>query len=444
MGLRFRKSVKICKGVKINFSKSGASLSLGGRGHSVNVGKRGVKSTIGIPGTGLSYTTKTGGNSHKSKAPSRKSSPRLSVALPREIKIHMNDQGTIWITDVYGNTITDQSVLRKIKATEVYKNQLTQLRHQRSVKIDEIVRNSEAENEQFINIHKLSSIVDAQEDYMQRLNTLKPQEYIDTPYNIPAPTESSVYEELEKEAKANVHASIFKVGKLRREYIEERLPNRLAVAKAEWEREASEYFEEQRQEREFAEAEYLAEYEGQKQFLLDLIKGEDYAVSEVFDSWISTCELPVEMDISYDWKQDQGIMLLDVNLPAIEELKDTKMIKTDSGNLKEKKKTQAELRDEYATLVFGLAIFIASNAFNVSPAISKILISGYTYKRNRKGDMSEEYIYSLKFPRKLFEKRDLSLITSKQFCMSVENRCNMTSTSLFKKITPFDASDWND
>ena len=33
MGFRFRKSVKICKGVKVNFSKSGASLSLGGRGY---------------------------------------------------------------------------------------------------------------------------------------------------------------------------------------------------------------------------------------------------------------------------------------------------------------------------------------------------------------------------------------------------------------------------
>ena len=34
MGLRFRRSVKICKGVKVNFSKSGAGLSLGGRGRS--------------------------------------------------------------------------------------------------------------------------------------------------------------------------------------------------------------------------------------------------------------------------------------------------------------------------------------------------------------------------------------------------------------------------
>ena len=57
MGLRFRKSVKIGKGVKVNFSKSGASLSLGGRGHSINIGGRGARTTFGIPGTGLSYSS---------------------------------------------------------------------------------------------------------------------------------------------------------------------------------------------------------------------------------------------------------------------------------------------------------------------------------------------------------------------------------------------------
>lgn len=68
MGTRFRKSVKICKGVKVNFSKSGASLSLGGRGNSFNFGSKGVKHTLGIPGSGISHTSKIigGSSSHKS------------------------------------------------------------------------------------------------------------------------------------------------------------------------------------------------------------------------------------------------------------------------------------------------------------------------------------------------------------------------------------------
>ena len=48
MGVRFRKSVKICKGVKFNFSKSGASLSLGGKGGGVNIGRKGTTVRAGL------------------------------------------------------------------------------------------------------------------------------------------------------------------------------------------------------------------------------------------------------------------------------------------------------------------------------------------------------------------------------------------------------------
>lgn len=57
MGLRFRKSVKILPGVKLNFSKSGTSVTVGKRGMSANFSSRGTRATVGIPGTGLSYTT---------------------------------------------------------------------------------------------------------------------------------------------------------------------------------------------------------------------------------------------------------------------------------------------------------------------------------------------------------------------------------------------------
>ncbi|HEX7775584.1 MAG TPA: DUF4236 domain-containing protein [Parvibaculum sp.] len=56
MGFRFRKSLSILPGVKINLSKTGGSLSLGGRGASVNLGRKGVKTTVGLPGSGMSYS----------------------------------------------------------------------------------------------------------------------------------------------------------------------------------------------------------------------------------------------------------------------------------------------------------------------------------------------------------------------------------------------------
>lgn len=53
---RFRRSVKLFPGVRWNIGKSSSSLSFGGRGYHYTVGSRGSRTTIGIPGTGLSYT----------------------------------------------------------------------------------------------------------------------------------------------------------------------------------------------------------------------------------------------------------------------------------------------------------------------------------------------------------------------------------------------------
>jgi hypothetical protein len=59
MGFRFRKRVRLLPGLYVNLSKSGASVSVGGRGFTENISRRGVRTTLSIPGTGLSYTTRT-------------------------------------------------------------------------------------------------------------------------------------------------------------------------------------------------------------------------------------------------------------------------------------------------------------------------------------------------------------------------------------------------
>ena len=57
MGFRFRKLLKITPGVWLNLSKSGTSLSVGGKGLTFNIGKKGTRATVGLPGSGLSYST---------------------------------------------------------------------------------------------------------------------------------------------------------------------------------------------------------------------------------------------------------------------------------------------------------------------------------------------------------------------------------------------------
>ena len=56
MGLRFRKSITILPGVKLNLGKTGASISLGVKGLHANIHTSGkVTGTASLPGTGVSY-----------------------------------------------------------------------------------------------------------------------------------------------------------------------------------------------------------------------------------------------------------------------------------------------------------------------------------------------------------------------------------------------------
>ncbi len=56
MGFNFTKSIKIGKFLKINKTKKGASVSVGGKDLKVTLNDK-KKLTASIPGTGISYDT---------------------------------------------------------------------------------------------------------------------------------------------------------------------------------------------------------------------------------------------------------------------------------------------------------------------------------------------------------------------------------------------------
>ena len=66
MGLRFRKSIKIAPGVKLNLGKKSIGMSVGGKRAGISMNsKTGVHGRVSAPGTGISYTTKLGGSKNK-------------------------------------------------------------------------------------------------------------------------------------------------------------------------------------------------------------------------------------------------------------------------------------------------------------------------------------------------------------------------------------------
>ena len=77
MGFRFRRSVKLFPGLRLNASKSGLSMSVGTRGAWYTVGPKGRRRvTVGLPGTGISYTTTSSKTAEGGKP--REGAPRIS------------------------------------------------------------------------------------------------------------------------------------------------------------------------------------------------------------------------------------------------------------------------------------------------------------------------------------------------------------------------------
>lgn len=91
MSIRFRKSIKVLPGVKINIGKKGISTSVGVRGAHVTVGQRGTHATVGIPGSGLSVTKRIGGKSPKVTAKEEIQSPPVPKLSTKEIQMRVRE-----------------------------------------------------------------------------------------------------------------------------------------------------------------------------------------------------------------------------------------------------------------------------------------------------------------------------------------------------------------
>ena len=85
MGFRFRKSVKIAPGVRLNIGKKSVGISAGVKGARVSVNSNGRKTTtVGLPGTGLSYSKseKIGGRKTTTRSASSNNVQPIRPDLP--------------------------------------------------------------------------------------------------------------------------------------------------------------------------------------------------------------------------------------------------------------------------------------------------------------------------------------------------------------------------
>ena len=170
--------------------------------------------------------------------------------------------------------------------------------------------------------------------------------------------------------------------------------------------------------------------------VLDAAKAE-----AAIEEWLADSEAPIEFALQAEVLADKGTVMVDLDLPEIEDMPQDKLAELADGTVKIKKKTKKEQYEDYKTCVFGLGEYVASHMMAVVPQAQKIVVSAYTQRRDEKtGDQLDVFIYSVVFDRAAFVK-GYQQKNPYEFCSDLNSRFYVLASGVMKGIAPFEPED---
>jgi hypothetical protein len=445
MGFRFRKSIRLAPGVRLNFGKRGLSISAGVKGASVTLGSRGTYANMSIPGTGISYRTRVGGASEARRL--ERQQHRLEREMQRleaeqrrlealaNVKLRLNDDGSIAVEDAFGNPLSraDMRLLWEQKESLV--------REWLQANADTI----NGDVELLTRIHEDTPDANAE------------PEYVAQPFEDPKPEEPSLATmEVRPEKEVLPPLSFFsrlfanrrtkhaqEQARLAQEY-EHALnvwENHCAQKKALYESEVAAWkqatvnWEARKREHEANELQKAADYSRVLREDLGLMNS---TLEKALESLTWPRETVVDFAIANDGKD----VWLDVDLPEIEDLPQrVASLAASERKLNIKSKSQKQLRQEYATHVHGIAFRLAGMVFASLPSSEKVVVSGYSQRLDKAtGRIKDDYLYSVRIDRQQFSQTNFEALENIDPIEAIEMfelRRQMISTGIFKAIEPF-------
>lgn len=379
------------KGLYLNVSSSGISASVGVRGASMTIGKKGSYINYGIPGTGLYNRVKVGGGTNVSSQRSSMAYYTMSISLDESGKPILKAK------DENGHIVTDESVLRKLRKGPQYKQRVLQLSNEYFQKI-------EKSNSSFIEIFRQSPVLLTESDIHFLIDELSVEVFYPADFCEKKPEIGDVENELTKQAKSKFRSLLFWRNKKNRiQFVSERL-------QSSYNEKLNEYYAkktafETKENKKVLTLNLISELEDYKrrESLRKIITGGSQYIEKAIGTELAGITLPVDFSIDYEYCSDNNALLVDLDLPEIEDLPQRKASILASGKVSIKEKGIRERQQDYATCVCGLAFYFASLFFNVSLKIERIIIAAYTQRVSKQtGNLADDYIYSILFDRETF------------------------------------------
>lgn len=383
MATRFRKTVTLIPGIRMNISKSGVSYSFGPRGSTVSFGKRGTYVNVGIPGTGLSKRMRL-----DSPAPRRRAAATRKTVKEQEIdhrgELPMLNKDYEEIINIHARTkgpMERPTFQPKKFPVPKPKNSVLAAYPRNHIVIGAFII--------FSAVVLLGALL-------------------------------SISSEVAGAFLILVYTGI---------YFGYKYNNRLNYQDAleSWE-EAKEEFE-QKQKR------------LQAIFRLPPSAVLDYC-EELLDGILSDLDWPRETLVSYEMVCDDAVML-DVDLPEIEDMPMASWTTNDKGTrLIKNEHSETKVRKDYMTHIHGVGCFLVGEVFRTLTNIEKVVVSGFSQRIDRSsGALLDVYLYSVAIAREDWKKVNFSRIAQidpVELLGSFEMRRNMTKTGIFKPVEPFE------
>jgi hypothetical protein len=436
MPLRFRRSIKIAPGIRLNVGKKSSSFSVGKRGASINFGSRGAYGNIGIPGTGLSYRSKLSGNSQYSHSQTtNKDNSSKTEKTDIQILISLLDDGSITLKDNNGNILPEDWV-RKAKSQnkELILNWLQQHCEEMNEEITSL-----------LNIHLSTPPPDTQISF------------IPSPFDMekPIPPEKEFLLSRPNPPKKKEYGLLASNIQFMRKVIDKRndkLDNQYKEELNKWELEKAKfeehyqlkYQEYQGQLEEYTKQQriFAQKQEERRKFIEKDRFTEIASMYEFLEEVLQTIVWPKETLVSFDIINEGNKVQMDVHLPEIEDMPEihTKVNKRDF-QLTFVPISDTQKRKNYFTHIHAIGFRLIGEVFVSLPSVKEVVFSGYTHRISKtKGILTSEYLYSVKVIRDEWEKinfQNLELIDVVLCFGEFELRRDATKTGIMKAIKPF-------
>lgn len=374
-------------GLRLNIGLGGVSLTAGPRGASVNLGARGLYGNLGLPGTGLSHRSRIVG-------------PGIA-ADEREVRVttvlDLDANGRLTITSADGSYL-DPSIERRIRREQ--EPRLRSWLHNRCAEID-------GGFDAIVNVHTAT----------------------------PAPGSRTGVTPVAFRDPEPERPDALVLGFWDRVWPGRRQDRERAYA---YECETNERLHAAWDERRKAHA---AAQELERVRVEERMRTEPAVMEDELERAFANVAWPRETVIGFAFEEDGARLVVDVDLPELEDLPVRRVEPAARGlKLNIRERSAVQLRRAYALHVHGVAFRIIGIAFAELAVLQEVVCSGYSQRRDRRtAQEGDEYLYSVRVGRESWSRIDFTALehVDPVACLEgFELVRVLSATGVFKPIEP--------